>query len=109
MIKEIYKYQFPVFKIEAIITVFTIFVALVLANAIWDTTVAQTDFWRWHFCWIACPHQKPHHPWHTRSVFKEIDQGSDCCLFGLRERIPSKNNPNIFLLKSAKHATLGYS
>ena len=39
MIKEIYKYQFPVFKIEAIITVFTIFVALVLANAIWETTV----------------------------------------------------------------------
>ena len=39
MIKEIYKYQFPVFKIEAIITVFTIFVALVLANAIWETTM----------------------------------------------------------------------
>ena len=39
MIKEIYKYPFPVFKIEAIITVFTIFVALVLANAIWETTV----------------------------------------------------------------------
>ena len=39
MIKEIYEYQFPVFKIEAIITVFTIFVALVLANAIWETTV----------------------------------------------------------------------
>ena len=39
MIKEIYKYQFPVFKIEAIITVFTTFVALVLANAIWETTV----------------------------------------------------------------------
>ena len=39
MIKEIYKYQFPVFKIEAIITVFTIFVALALANAIWETTV----------------------------------------------------------------------
>ena len=39
MIKEIYKYQFPVFKIEAIITVCTIFVALVLANAIWETTV----------------------------------------------------------------------
>ena len=41
MIKEIYKYQFPVFKIEAIITVFTIFVAIVLANAIWETTVEQ--------------------------------------------------------------------
>ena len=39
MINEIYKYQFPVFKIEAIITVFTIFLALVLANAIWETTV----------------------------------------------------------------------
>ena len=46
MIKEIYKYQFPVFKIEAIITVFTIFVALVLANAIWETTVAVWDFQR---------------------------------------------------------------
>ena len=39
MIKEIYKYQFPVFKIEAAITVFNIFVALLLANAIWETTV----------------------------------------------------------------------
>ena len=39
MIKEIYKYQFPVFKIESVTTVFTIFVALVLANAIWETTV----------------------------------------------------------------------
>ena len=39
MIKEIYKYQFPVFKMEAITTVFTIFVALVLANAIWETTI----------------------------------------------------------------------
>ena len=36
MIKEIYKYQFPVFKIKAIITVFTI---LALANALWETTV----------------------------------------------------------------------
>ena len=44
MIKEIYKYQFPVFKIEAIITVFTIFVALVLANAIWETTVRCGTF-----------------------------------------------------------------
>ena len=39
MIKEIYKNQFPVFKIEAVMSVFTIFVALVLANAIWETTV----------------------------------------------------------------------
>ena len=45
MIKEIYKYQFPVFKIEAIITVFTIFVALVLANAIWETTVLRILFY----------------------------------------------------------------
>ena len=43
MIKEIYKYQFPVFKIEAAITVFTIFVALVLANAIWETTMQKGD------------------------------------------------------------------
>ena len=41
MIKEINKCQFPVFKIEAAITIFTIFVALVLANAIWETTVQQ--------------------------------------------------------------------
>ena len=39
MIKEMHRYQFPVFKIEAAITVYTIFVALVLANAIWETTV----------------------------------------------------------------------
>ena len=45
MIKEIYKYQFPVFKIEAIITVFTIFVALILANAIWETTVWGKIWW----------------------------------------------------------------
>ena len=34
MIKEIYKNQFPVFKIEAVMSVFTILVALILANAI---------------------------------------------------------------------------
>ena len=51
MIKEIYKYQFPVFKIEAIITVFTIFVALVLANAIWETTVN-----RWGLSCPICDH-----------------------------------------------------
>ena len=67
MINEIYKYQFPVFKIEAIITVFTIFVALVLANAIWDTTVAQPDFWRCNFCCIACP-TKSHTIHGTRSL-----------------------------------------
>ena len=47
MIKEIYKYQFPVFKIEAVVTVLTIFVALVLANAIWETTVqAKVTFYK---------------------------------------------------------------
>ena len=43
MIKEIYRYQFPVCKIEAVMTVFTFFVALVLANAIWETTVMQIE------------------------------------------------------------------
>ena len=39
MINEIYEYQFPVFKTEAVIIVFAIFVALLLANALWETTV----------------------------------------------------------------------
>ena len=43
MIKEIYKYQFSVFKIDVVTTVFTIFIALVLANAIWETPVQKGD------------------------------------------------------------------
>ena len=37
MIQEISKHHSFVFKIEAVITVFAIFGALVLANAIWET------------------------------------------------------------------------